>query len=128
MYKAGTITPTQVVEALLPLIKQGQKPPGLYEDAWVDSHGADHLALEAAEASTKRYALKAPLGILDGVPIGVKDDFPVKGYVTHFGMKYNPSESFFKPKKDTLWPLQKLEEAGAIILGRNRMHEMGSGM
>lgn len=128
MYKAGTTTPTRVVETLLALTKQGQKPPGKYEDAWADPHGQDQLALEAAKASTKRYAAGEPLGVLDGVPIGVKDDTDVEGYVSHIGMKYDASQSCFKPKKETRWPVKKLQEAGAVVLGKNRMSELGSGM
>lgn len=128
MYKAGKVTPFQVVEALLPLITRSGMPVGTYDNAWVDSHGKDHLALEAAKASTDRWVAGKPLGILDGVPIGVKDDTSVKGYSNHNGMKYNPSVPFFKEQEESVWPVRKLQEAGAIVIGKNAMHELGSGM
>lgn len=128
MYKTGKATPLQVAEALLPLITRGsQNPPSKYEDAWVDSHGKDQLVLEAAKASTERYAAGKPLGVLDGVPIGVKDDTHIKGYVSHIGMKYNPSLPVFKEQEESVWPVKKLQEAGAVIVGKNCMHELGSG-
>src|SRR6478735_963390 len=77
MYKSGKATPLQVAEALLPLIS---KPSGKYADGWADNHGKDDLVLEAAKASTERWAAGKPLGVLDGVPIGVKDDTDVKGF------------------------------------------------
>ncbi|KAI9171662.1 Fatty acid amide hydrolase [Paramyrothecium foliicola] len=126
MYKSGQVTPLQVVEALLPLTKKGQDPPSEYADAWAETHGQDHLALEAAKASTERWAAGKPLGVLDGVPIGVKDDTDVKGYRNHNGLIYDASLSYFKEQEKSLWPVQKLQEAGAIVIGKNTMHEFGS--
>ncbi|KND91218.1 Fatty acid amide hydrolase [Tolypocladium ophioglossoides CBS 100239] len=128
MSKAGTITPLQVAEALLPLTKQSSDgKPGKYEDAWADSHGKDHLALEAARASTERYAAGESLSVLDGVPVGVKDDVDVKGYINHLGLKYDASVPWFKVQEESAWPVKTLQEAGAVVIGKLRMHEMGSG-
>lgn len=85
------------------------------------------MALEAAKASTEQYAAGKPLGVLDGVPIGVKDDVDVKGCVNHFGLVYEPSVPWFKEQAESAWPVKKLQEAGAIVVGKLRMHEMGSG-
>lgn len=128
MYKVGKVTPLQVAEKLLSVTKQGQNPPSKYADAWLDSYGKDNIALEAARASTERYAAGKSLGVLDGVPIGVKDDLDLKGYVSHFGMKNRPDVPFFKAKDENAWPIQKLLDAGVVVIGKNRMHELGSGM
>ncbi|KAL7811279.1 amidase [Trichoderma aethiopicum] len=122
MYKSGALTPLQVVETLLGLTTGG----GKYSDAWADAHGAERLAVEAAKASTERWAAGAPLGVLDGVPVGVKDDTDVRGYVNHYGMKYDGSLPAFAVCEETAWPVRKLQEAGAIVLGKNKMHELGS--
>ncbi|PMB70458.1 Fatty acid amide hydrolase [Beauveria bassiana] len=126
MYKSGQVTPLQVVTLLLSLTSKYAKEPSVYQDAWADSHGADHIALEAATASTERWAAGQPLGILDGVPIGVKDDLPVKGYIDHDGMAYKKGVPFFSPAEVTVWPVQALQDAGAVVIGKNRMHELGS--
>lgn len=127
MYKSGQVTPLQVAETLLSLTSKYAEKPSIYQDAWADSHGADHLALEAAKASTERYAAGKPLGILDGVPIGVKDDISVKGYIDHDGLAYQEGVPFFEVAKETQWPIQALQDAGAVVIGKNRMHEMGAG-
>ncbi|KAF4125053.1 Asp-tRNAAsn/Glu-tRNAGln amidotransferase A subunit or related amidase [Geosmithia morbida] len=127
MYRSGKVTPLQVTQTLLAVTKKGQEPRSLYADAWADWHGKESLALEAARASTERYAAGEPLGVLDGVPIGVKDDTDVRGYVSHVGMKYKAGLDFFKERESTIWCVQKLEEAGAVVLGKNCMHELGSG-
>ncbi|KKA28866.1 hypothetical protein TD95_000297 [Thielaviopsis punctulata] len=124
-YKTGEVTPLQVAEALHSLILRGQTPRSKYDNAWVDSHGADHLALEAARRSTERWKKGEPLGLLDGVPFGVKDDLDVKGYVSHMGLKYQPNLSYQKPAKSTIHPVKMLEEAGAIVIAKNSMHELG---
>ncbi|GJC84949.1 fatty acid amide hydrolase [Colletotrichum liriopes] len=118
LYASGAATPLDVVQSLLPLT-------GPYANAWVASHGREDLALDAARASTERWRRGEPLGPLDGVPIGVKDDIDVKGYVSHNGMQYRPDLPWFKPAEETLWPVRQLEAAGAVVLGKNAMHELG---
>lgn len=127
LYKSGRATPLDVAKALLPLTKPGNDNKTRYEDAWANNHGNDELVFEAARASTERWAAGKPLGILDGVPIGVKDDVNVKGYVNHNGMKYNADSPFFKRQEKSAWCVQALQDAGAVVLGKNRMHELGSG-
>lgn len=126
MYKAGKVTPLQVAQTLLSTIKKGQSTPSKYEDAWLEFPGKEQMVLEAAKASTERYAAGKFLGILDGVPIGVKDDIDVKGYPNQVGMQRKPGIPCFEDKKETSWPVLKLQEAGAVVIGRNKMHECGS--
>ncbi|KAK0380971.1 amidase [Colletotrichum melonis] len=129
LYASGAVTPLDVVQSLLPLIRraEGHPPPetGPYANAWVASHGREDLAIDAARASTERWKQGKTLGPLDGVPIGVKDDCDVKGYVSHNGMQYRPDLPWFKAADKTIWPVQQLEAAGAIVLGKNAMHELG---
>ena len=123
-YKSGEITPLQVVETLLPLIRRDVEKPSKYANAWIQTHVDEVLA--AAKASTERWAAGKPLGVLDGVPFGVKDDTAVKGYVSTMGMKVNKNIPYFnKPAEKTIWPAQKMEEAGAIMVGKMNQHEIG---
>lgn len=128
LYKSGAATPLQVVQALLPLINRAVANPsftaGKYNLAWLDIHEEEVLA--SARASTERWAAGKPLGILDGVPFGVKADCEVKGYVNTMGMKVDTRHAYFtKPATQSLWPVQKLEEAGAIMVGKMNQHEVG---
>ncbi|KAI0128400.1 amidase signature domain-containing protein [Xylariales sp. AK1849] len=124
LYKSGKLTPLQIAETLLPLISRGQDPPAKYELAWAVTQ--EELVLKAAKASTERYAKGQPLGVLDGVPFGVKDDLDVEGYISHKGLSYIEHHPFFKPAKKTIWPVAQLEAAGAIMIGTLAMHELGS--
>ncbi|OTB00827.1 hypothetical protein M426DRAFT_15054 [Hypoxylon sp. CI-4A] len=124
LFKAGKLTPLQVAKALLPIISRGQKPPAKYESSWAVTK--ENIVLAAAKESTSRYAAGKPLSVLDGVPIGVKDDMDVKGYISHMGQPFNESDPFFTPATKTLWPIAQLEAAGAIVVGKLVMHELGS--
>lgn len=98
--------------------------PTEYSVAWLDIHEDEVLA--AARASTERWAAGKPLGILDGVPFGVKADCEVKGYVNTMGMKVDTRYPYFgKPATQSLWPVRKLEEAGAVMVGKMNQHEVG---
>jgi Asp-tRNA(Asn)/Glu-tRNA(Gln) amidotransferase A subunit family amidase len=126
LYKSGEVTPLQVAEALLPLIRRDVQPQSKYAVAWTQTNVDEVLA--AAKASTERWAAGTPLGVLDGVPFGVKDDIDVKGFVSTMGMKVDKSEAYFNtPKKNTAWPAKKLEEAGAVMMGKMNQHEVGMG-
>ncbi|KAK3309516.1 amidase signature domain-containing protein [Chaetomium strumarium] len=124
LYKSGEVTPLQVAEALLPLIRRDVRPQSKYAVAWTQCNVDEVLA--SAKASTDRWAAGKPLGILDGVPFGVKDDIDVKGFVSTMGMKVDKSEGYFnKPSTKTASPVQRLEEAGAIMMGKLNQHELG---
>ncbi|KAI4599744.1 hypothetical protein KJ359_001480 [Pestalotiopsis sp. 9143b] len=124
LYKSGKLTPLQVAEALLPLIARGQNPPAKYESATAVTQ--EETVLRAAKASTERYATGQQLSVLDGVPFGVKDDLDVEGYVSHKGLFPQENHPFFKPAKETIWPVKQLEAAGAILISTFAMHELGS--
>ncbi|KAK6850540.1 hypothetical protein PG987_000174 [Apiospora arundinis] len=124
LYRSGKLTPLQVAKALLPQISRGQEPPAKYELSWVVAH--EEIALTAAKASTERYAAGKPLGVLDGVPFGVKDDCDVKGYISHTGLKHDKSISSFIEADKTIWPVLQLEAAGGVMIGKVAMHELGT--
>lgn len=124
LYKTGKLTPLQVAEALLPLIARGQDPPAKYELSWAVTQ--KEIVLKAAKASTERYAKGQALSVLDGVPFGVKDDLYVEGYIAHMGLAPTEHHPFFKPAKETIWPVKQLENAGAVMIGTLAMHELGS--
>ena len=125
LYLSGDLTPTAVVTAILPLIRRDTSPPGEHSIAWCDSRV--DLILGAAKASTLRYKNKRPVGILDGVPTAVKDEYDVDGYRTHLGSKNDYTVEVAPGQSATSWCVKRLQEAGAINLGKLSMHEFGLG-
>jgi Asp-tRNA(Asn)/Glu-tRNA(Gln) amidotransferase A subunit family amidase len=123
LYLSGELTPLAVAESLLPLIRRDIEPQGSHSTAFVDSKV--DLVLKAAAASTERYKAGKPLGVLDGVPIAVKDETDIEGYRTYNGRKKN--DDIFPIMTETSWPVQQWVEAGAVIVGKLNMHETGAG-
>lgn len=121
-YLSGELTPTAVVEALLPLIRRDIDSPSLHSLSFISTDV--RLVLEAAHQSTARYAAGKSLGLLDGVPTAVKDDSDVAGYRTTFGRAEN--DELFPIARYSSYPVQKLLECGVIILGKTNMHEEGT--
>lgn len=108
------------------MIRRDIKPESKYAVAFIQSKVDEVLA--EAKASTERWQAGRPLGILDGVPFGVKDDTEVEGYVSTIGMKPDEKFEYFrKPEKETVWPAVKLREQGAIMVGKMNQHEIGMG-
>ncbi|KAK7932380.1 amidase [Apiospora marii] len=123
-YLSGDLTPLAVVKALLPLIRRDISPPGVHSTAWIEVKV--DLVLQAAEASTLRYRNKQSLGPLDGVPAGVKDQYDVDGYLTTFGSAHDLTGRDHLGHTYSSWCVQKLQDAGAIIVGKLNMHELAA--
>jgi Asp-tRNA(Asn)/Glu-tRNA(Gln) amidotransferase A subunit family amidase len=79
--------------------------------------------LASARAADQRRNANAKLGPLHGLPIPIKDSINTKDYPTTGG---TPALRNFRPKQDAAI-VQKLTEAGAIVLGKTNLHELSFG-
>jgi len=78
------------------------------------------LVLEAAHESDRRRRSGSRLGRLHGLPIPIKDSVNTRDLPTTAG---TPALRHFQPRDDA--PLVRtLREHGAIVLGKNNMHEL----
>jgi Asp-tRNA(Asn)/Glu-tRNA(Gln) amidotransferase A subunit family amidase len=118
-YLAGDLTPTSVIESLLPLILRDIENPTPHSTAFIATNV--EVVRAAAKASTKRYQSGQSLGLLDGVPTAIKDDSDVAGYRTT-----NGTARGFQIADKSSWPVQNMESAGAIMMGKLNMHELGA--
>ena len=81
------------------------------------------LARAGAAASDERRAQGAPLSPLDGVPIGLKDNFCQRGVETTCGSRI--LEGYLPPYNATV--VEKLLAAGAVLTGKLNMDEFAMG-
>jgi amidase len=85
------------------------------------------LAAESALAAAKRAERKVmagdKLGLLHGVPIGIKDVTPTAGIRTTFG---SPLYADHVPTEDAA-VVTRIKEAGAIIVGKTNTPEFAAG-
>src|SRR5262249_16648617 len=84
-YARGELSPRAVLDAVLERIARVN--PQLNAIVTLDERGAR----AAAQASEQRWRAGAPLGPLDGVPLTVKDNIPVRGLRATWGTGFMPT-------------------------------------
>ena len=80
-------------------------------------------ALKQAKASDQRRSEGKSLGVLDGIPVGIKDTLAVKDQPLRCASKI--LENYVSPFDATC--ISKLRKAGAVIWGRLNMDEFAMG-
>lgn len=80
-------------------------------------------ALQTAQKSDERRQNEEPLSIIDGVPLAIKDNLCMSGIKTTAASKI--LENFIAPYNATV--VEKLQNAGAIILGKTNLDEFAMG-
>ena len=118
---AGEITSVEATKAYLDQIGAVEKEINAY--ITVDTEGA----LKAAEAADKRIAEKKASGEalspFEGVPVAIKDNMCIEGMLTTCASHILDG---FKPTY-TSTAVEKLIDAGAVILGHTNMDEFAMG-
>ncbi len=114
-YRLHRLTPSAVMDATL---AQVAKYDPLF-NAFCHL-GADE-ARRAAAASTRRWKAGKPLGVLDGVPVTIKDWYDVKGWPTRQGSLVTRDT----PADHDSFAAQALKNVGAIIIGKTTLPEFG---
>lgn len=84
---------------------------------------SEELALSQAASIDRAISKREPLPELAGVPMSVKDAIFVKGLPCTAGSRM--LENYIAPYDATV--IQKVKEAGAVILGKTNMDEFGMG-
>ncbi len=82
---------------------------------------APERALKGARASEARWAKGEPVGLLDGVPVTVKDNIATCGEPKPIGT----AAEDMTPQLADAPPAQRLREAGAIIFAKTTMPDYG---
>ncbi|KAM6366109.1 glutamyl-tRNA(Gln) amidotransferase subunit A, mitochondrial isoform 3-T3 [Alca torda] len=135
--KEGRVTPTELCQRCLALIKSTR-----FLNAYITV--AEETALKQAEESEKRYKRGQPLGVLDGIPIAVKDNFNTAGIETTCASNMLKVEGeggetpvniherllpriscYISPYNATV--VQKLLDQGAVLLGKTNLDEFAMG-
>ncbi|MFH1468925.1 MAG: amidase [Pseudomonadota bacterium] len=120
-FREGALTPLTVAERALAAVRESEaRDPALR--VFIAQQEEDVLA--QARASTERYRAGKPLGPLDGVPIAVKDELDQAGYPTTVGTVIHGRA----PAEHDATAVARLRAAGAVLLGKVNMHEIGIGV
>ena len=120
-YRTGMSTPTAVLDQVLAMIARAEsKPTKLNTVTQID----EPAARRAAEASRQRWRNGKPLSVMDGVPFTAKEEFDIEGYKTTVGTSFMGDS----PATTTATCVQRLLDAGALLVGKTNMHEIGIGV
>ena len=112
-YRRGEVTPVQVLADCFERIDTVNPRLNALIALRRDAAFAD------AERSTQRFAGGAPLGLLDGIPLAVKDNIPSADLPTTWG---SPAGRNHRPAHDEL-ALARARDAGAIVVGKTNVPE-----
>lgn len=118
-YKAGRLTARQLVETYLERIEAyDKKGPAINAIITVNSK-----AVEEADRLDAAFKSSGFVGPLHGIPIIIKDQFDAKGMPTTLGSLLFRN---YYPDRDA-FVVDKLKKAGAIILAKATLGELGGG-
>ncbi|MDJ0461063.1 amidase [Streptomyces sp. H27-C3] len=115
-YEKGEFTPVDATRAALDRIEAVE--PLVNAFVRVDTEEA----LAQAEAAAGRWRAKEPQGLLDGVPVSVKDIFLMRGGPTLRGSRTVRTEG---PWDEDAPAVARLREHGAVLLGKTTTPEFG---
>src|SRR5258705_1933534 len=117
LIREGLVTSAELTQAY---IARADANPGLNAYIVLDRAGA----MAAARRADADVVARKSLGTLHGVPLVVKDNTHVAGLPNTAG---TPALRGFVPKENAP-TVQKLVDAGAVILGKTNMHELAFGI
>ena len=118
-YKKKELTSRQLVQMYLDRVQAyDQKGPKLNVVIALNPK-----ALEDADRLDAAYAKSGPVGPLHGIPVFIKDQFDAAGMPSTLGSVLLKD---YHPSRDA-YVTQRLREAGAIIIGKNTLGELGGG-
>lgn len=117
-YARRTLSPVDVTRAYLDRIASYNNRLHAYLDVYADG------ALLQAQASEKRLASALPVGILEGIPLALKDLMHIAGRRTTAGSTIHAQR---EPSKITATVAARLMGAGAVALGKANLVEFAYG-
>lgn len=120
-YRDRTLDVVTVAHRVIQVLEhQDRGNPPLY--AFI-SYCSEEIRRQAEE-SARHIAQGTPRSIFEGVPVAVKDEMDVAGLPTTLGTSFRSTEI---AERDA-FIVARLREAGAIIVGKTNMHEVGIGV
>ncbi len=117
-YRKGTLTPIEVAEQVIESIeKSGDTSPKMNAFSAFSTENIRKQAKISADLLKK----KKPRSYLEGVPVAIKDEIDLVPYPTTVGTKFLGAQ----PAAKDAFVCSRLREAGALLVGKTNMHEIG---
>ena len=117
-YRNGSLTPLNVAEQVIRGIEASDKTsPAMH--TFVASYAED-IRKQAAE-SAERFSQGQPRSIFEGVPVAIKDELDLVPYPSTVGTSFLGDKPVTKDSRVA----GRLRAAGALLVGKTNMHEIG---
>lgn len=117
-YRDGKTTPEEVAVKLLDAIDASDSTAQPLR-AMIAVDRAD--VMKQAREATERIKAGRPLSIFDGAPVAVKDEVDMLPYPTTVGTAFLGKS----PAKEDATIVARMRAAGALLIGKANMHEIG---
>ena len=114
-FRKKTLSPVEVTAAVMKRIEK-------YNPVFNAFNLVSEAAIDEAKASEARWSAGQPKGLLDGVPVSIKDLILTKGWPTLRGSKTIDAKG---PWNDDAPATARLREHGAVLLGKTTTPEYG---
>ena len=115
-YRKRTLSPVEVTKAVLDRIEKFNPVLNAFNLVASDE------AMRQARESEQRWTAGQPQGLIDGVPVSIKDIILTKGWPTLRGSKTVDPNG---PWNDDAPVTARLRESGAVLLGKTTTPEFG---
>ncbi|PIZ26200.1 MAG: amidase, partial [Chloroflexi bacterium CG_4_10_14_0_8_um_filter_57_5] len=120
-YREGKITPEDVAHRVIEaIVTSNAAEPPLRAIIAMDREDV----LRQAREATKRIKAGGALSVFDGVPVAVKDEVDMTPYPTSVGTAFLGKS----PCKEDSTVVARMRAAGALLIGKANMHEIGIGV
>ncbi|MCP4114765.1 MAG: amidase [Desulfobacteraceae bacterium] len=113
-YRSGGTDPVQVATRIMDAARKSR-------DMNIFIAMDEEDLLSQARAARERIEQGKPLGIFDGVPVAIKDEFHQVPYPTTVGTAFWGN----RPASFDAFVVERLRNQGALLIGKANMHEIG---
>lgn len=117
-FRDGKTSPLEVADQVIRSIQASQKTQPAMNSI---SMSNDEEIRKQAQTSAELIKKGKPRSLLEGVPVVIKDEIDVIPYPTTVGTKFLGKNPAAKDAR----VVTRLREAGAMIVGKTNMHEIG---
>uniref|UniRef100_A0A8C5PK59 Glutamyl-tRNA(Gln) amidotransferase subunit A, mitochondrial n=1 Tax=Leptobrachium leishanense TaxID=445787 RepID=A0A8C5PK59_9ANUR len=114
--RLGQVSATELCQSCLSFVKETS-----FLNAYITV--TEEVALKQAAEADKRFSQGKPLGLLDGIPFAIKDNFSTQGIQTTCAS--HMLKGYIPPYNATV--VQKLFNHGAVLMGKTNHDEFGMG-
>jgi aspartyl-tRNA(Asn)/glutamyl-tRNA(Gln) amidotransferase subunit A len=124
LFRSGKLSPVELTELMLARIERMNPKLNAYITVTGDLARRQAKRAEAELATSGKRKTRIDRGLLHGIPISLKDNICNAGIRTTAGSKILCD---YFPERDAA-VVSRLEDAGAVLLGKTNMHEFAYGV